>query len=221
MQWGVDNGKLTDNPASRVVVDVRAKVSERIRGFTEDEAALILKAAQKELDPAKRWIPLLCAYSGARISEVCQLRNKDVLQIEGLWCMRFAPEAGSLKNENSERAVPLHPAITDAGFLKFVNAALPGPLFPTLRADRFENRGGSGTKVIGRWVRSLGLKDERLSPSHSWRHRFKTLGRRHGIEDNVVNAITGHFRKSVADAYGEFPVEALYRELCKIPEVKL
>jgi integrase len=147
LQWGVDNGKLTENPALRVIVDVRAKVIERIRGFTDEEASLILKAAVKETDPVKRWIPLLCAYSGARISEVCQLRAKDILQIQDVWCMKFDPEAGSLKNENSERVVPLHPAIKDAGFLKFVNAASSGPLFPTLTVDRFENRGGSGTKV--------------------------------------------------------------------------
>ncbi|WP_091680799.1 hypothetical protein [Methylocapsa palsarum] len=83
-------------------------------------------------------------------------------------------KAGSLKNENSERAVPLHPAIIESGFLRFLNAARSGPMFPGLAADRFGNRGGNGTKVIGRWVRGLGLTDERLSPSHSWRHRFKT-----------------------------------------------
>ena len=59
--------------------------------------------------------------------------------------------------------------------------------------------------------------DPRLSPSHSWRHRLKTLGRRHGLAPDIVNAISGHGKKSVADAYGEYPAEALYRELIKIP----
>jgi hypothetical protein len=36
---------------------------------------------------------------------------------------------------------------------------------------------------------------------------------------DIVNAITGHHRKTIADAYGEFPVEALFRELSKIPPV--
>ncbi|MGO9845471.1 MAG: DUF2189 domain-containing protein [Methylocella sp.] len=39
-----------------------------------------------------------------------------------------------------------------------------------------------GTKTIGRWVRGLGLTDERLSPSHSWRHRFKALGRQFNLD---------------------------------------
>lgn len=220
LQWGVDNGKLAANPASRIVVDVRAKTSERIRGFTDEEAAQILGAAAKEQDPVKRWVPLLCAYTGARLSEICQLRRQDIFQRSGLWCMKFDPDAGSLKNENSERAVPLHPAIETEGFLQFVSATKPGPLFSNLSMDRFGNRGGSGTKIIGRWVRGLGLADERLSPSHSWRHRFKTLGRRHGLMPDIVNAITGHHKKTVADSYGEFPIEALHRELLKIPTLK-
>ena len=33
--------------------------------------------------------------------------------------------------------------------------------------------------------------------------------------------MTGHGSRSVADAYGEFPIEALHRELSKIPELQL
>jgi integrase len=217
LQWGVDNRKLAANPAARIVIDVRSRMTERIRGFTEEEAGLILQHAAREQDPVRRWVPLLCAYSGARLSEVCQLRVKDIFQQGEIWCMKFDPEAGSLKNENSERAVPLHPAIVASGFLKFVKAIGTGPVFANLAADRFGNRGGNGTKVLGKWVRGLGLTDERLSPSHSWRHRFKTLGRQFGLAPDIVNAITGHHRKTVADSYGEFPVEALSRELLKIP----
>ena len=219
LQWGVDNRKIAMNPASRVLVEVRGKMAERIRGFTDEEAALILRQAATHQDPVRRWVPLLCAYSGARISELCQLRGGDIFQHGGVWCMKFDPEAGALKNVNSERAVPLHPAIVTSGFLEFVASQRPGPLFPGLAADRFGNRGGNGTKIIGRWVRGLGLTDARLSPSHSWRHRFKTLGRRHGLMLDIVNALTGHHRKTVADSYGEFPVEALHRELSKIPPV--
>jgi len=221
LQWGVDNRKLAANPASRIVVDVRAKARERIRGFTHEEAARVLRQAANEQDLVKRWLPLLCAYSGARLSEVCQLRAEDIFKQGEVWCMKFDPKAGSLKTESSERAIPLHPAITESGFLQFVKETGSGPLFKGLTADRFGNRGGNGTKIIGRWVRGLGLDDERLSPSHSWRHRFKTMGRRFGLAPDIVNAITGHHRKTVADSYGEFPVEALYRERCKIPKIEI
>ena len=221
LQWGFDNRKLAENPAARITIDVRAKLTERIRGFTDEEAVLILSNAAESTDPVRRWIPLLCAYSGARLSEVCQLRKEDIVSEQGVWCMKLAPEAGSLKNVSSERLVPLHPAVVQAGFLAFSSGSKDGPLFSVLSADRFGNRGGTGTKLIGRWVRSLGITDARISPSHSWRHRFKTLGRRHGIQMDISDAITGHAGKTVADRYGEFPIEALYRELVKIPTISL
>ncbi len=131
--------------------------------------------------------------------------------------MKFDPDAGSLKTVSSERAVPLHQAVIDGGFLDYVKRVKSGPLFPKLKPDKFGKRGGNGTKMIGRWVRDLGLTDKRLAPSHSWRHRMKTLGRRLKMAPDIVNAITGHGTRTVADAYGEYEVTAMYDELMKIP----
>jgi integrase len=156
-----------------------------------------------EADPVKRWVPLLGAYAGARLSEICQLRAEDIALLSGIWCMKFAPEAGSLKTAGSKRVVPLHPTVIEAGFLQFVAKSAAGPLFPSLPPAIFGTRGGNGTKIIGRWVRGLGLTDARISPSHPRRHRFKRPGRRHGLMPDIVNARTGHHRKTVADSYGE------------------
>jgi integrase len=174
-----------------------------------------------EKDPVRHWVPWLGAYTGARVSELCQLRAEDIIKIDAIWCMKFDPDAGSLKTSGSERIIPLHPALLDRDFLKFVATVEPGPIFAALSPDKFGKRGGNGTKMIGRFVRLLGLKDVRLSPSHSWRHRIKTLGRKHRLAQDILNAITGHASKSVADSYGEFPIEALYREICKIPALDL
>jgi integrase len=221
LQWALDNHRLAENPAKRVVIDVKIKPAESKRSFSDAEAAVVLGAALQEKDPVRHWVPWLCAYTGARVSEVCQLRAQDVIEEDGIWCLRFTPEAGSLKNVNSERAAPLHPALIERGFLQFAKAAGSGPLFADLPPNRFGSRGGNGTKVLSRWVRSLGLTDPRLSPSHSWRHRLRTLGRRYGLAPDILDAITGHKRKTVADTYGEFPVEALHREILKIPALDL
>jgi len=199
LQWAVDNQRL---PA-RVTIGLKTRAAGSKRGFDDSEAVRILSAACAETDPVKRWIPLLGAYSGARLSELCQLRVQDIVEVNGIWCMKVLPEAGSLKTAGSERVVPLHPAVIEAGFLQFVSKLRPGPLFAALPPDKFGKRGGNGTKVIGRWVRRLGIKDERISPSHSWRHRFKTMSRRYELMPDIANAITGHFRKIVADTYGE------------------
>jgi integrase len=221
LQWGVQNQQLAENVAEKITIDVRAKQGEKKRSFTDEEGRMILRAALREKDPVRRWVPWIGAYSGARVSEICQLRREDIVEIEGVWCMKILPEAGSVKTSGSERVIPLHPALLTSGFLEFTLKRPSGPIFSGLAPDKFGKRGGNGTKVIGRFVRQLGIVDPRISPSHSWRHRIKTLGRRHGLAQDILEAITGHGSRSVADAYGEFPIEALHRELSKIPALQL
>ena len=43
--------------------------------------------------------------------------------------------------------------------------------------------------MIGRFVRQLGITDTRISPSHSWRHRIKTMGRRYDLAKDILEAI--------------------------------
>jgi len=221
LQWAVDNRKLPSNPAERITMGIKSKAGGARRGYTDDEAKLVLKAAMAESDLVRRWVTYLCAYSGARVAEICQLRVEDVVEVGGIWSFKIDPRAGSLKTVGSERFVPLHPALIEAGFLAFVRKIKKGPLFASLPADRFGSRGGNGTKVLGRWVRSLGLDDPRLAPNHSWRHRLKTLARRHGLAPDIVDAIVGHQGRTVADSYGEVEAQAAYREICKIPALNL
>ena len=215
----VQNRRLPTNPADGVVITVKREPGDDIRDYTDDEAVLVLTAASSAKDPVRRWIPLLCAYSGARLSEICHLRVQDIEQIRGIPTMSFSPEAGPIKNRASVRIIPIHPAVIEAGFLDFVSGVGSGPLFAELKLDRFGKRSLNGAKVIGRWIRKLGLTDELLSPSHSWRHRFKTLARVHGLAVDVVDAMLGHTRATVGDGYGRFPPEAMLKELSKVPRV--
>ena len=137
-------------------------------------------------DYVRRWVPWIGAYTGARPTEICQLRAEDVIKVDDIWCLKFDPAAGSLKMSGSGRIIPLHPALIESGFLKFATKIKSGPLFLELSPDKFGKRGGNGTKVIGRFVRRLGLKNPRLSPSHSWRHRIKTSGRKYGLAQDIL-----------------------------------
>ncbi len=221
LQWGVDNRRLKSNAGERVTIDLRSKLVDKKRGYSDEEARKVLVSARVHSEKWFKWIVFLSAYTGARVSEVCQLRVEDVLKQDDIWCVRFVPEAGALKNANSERLVPIHSALIGEGFLRFVTGVPSGPLFKELKPDRFESRGGTGTKMIGKWVRSLGLVDPRLSPSHSWRHRLRTLGRRHDLSTDILDAVTGHQKRTVADSYGEYPIKSLQRELEKIPTIEL
>jgi site-specific recombinase XerD len=66
-RWGVENELLQHNPATGVTICRAKKAGERMLGFEPEETATILRAAVKQANPVYRWVPLLCAQSGARV----------------------------------------------------------------------------------------------------------------------------------------------------------
>jgi integrase len=221
-RWGVDNELLNANPASGISIRRGKKAGERMLGFEKGEAAIILAAAARAANPVHRWVPLLCAQSGARVSEVCQLRGEDIGCEDDVWFMHFTQEAGALKNPTSERKVPLHPRVIEAGFLEFVQRRGRGPLF----FDPKRRRPGAkkpqpkiAAKNVARWVHTLGIdvgRRFRKDPNHAWRHLFRTLARDAGVEGSVVDAIQGHSASSVGRSYGETLLRTSARAISRI-----
>ena len=163
---------------------------------------------------AAYWLPLLALYTGARQGEIGQLRTMDVVEEHYLdatgdeakaWVIRILFDAGRLKNEHSERRVPIHAALIDAGFLRYVQAAKAAGrhrLFPVLRPDYDGNFTASWSKWFGRWLRgTCGITDKRLV-FHSFRHTFKHFARYSQIAPDVQNEMTGHETGDIADGYG-------------------
>ena len=219
--WAVKNRRMAANPAEGIEVAARDKPGERRRlPYSDEDAALILTASRSEKG-AKRWLPWLLAFTGARLQEVCQSLVRDIRQEGSIWFLDINAdeEHKSLKNSGSVRKVPLHPALINEGFLDYVRSLSPqGPLFPDLKPDRFGRRGGTGTKNIGRWVRALGITDQRKAPNHAWRHRFKDVCRAAGIEKPVHDALTGHSSADVGDSYGlGYRLDTLHTAIQKLP----
>ena len=137
---GKQKFRIAANPAAEVKVEVRKAQRPRSPGFTDEEAKAILGATLRAPSGlgnvagnklAIRWAPWLCAYTGARITEMMQLRKVDVQVISGIPCVIITPEAGSTKTGGFRR-VPLHPHLIELGFLNFVASRPDGPLFFTL-----------------------------------------------------------------------------------------
>jgi len=221
-KWGVNNVRVASNPTTGVAVLHRKRTDERMLGFTDEEARTILQAAEKENRPAIRWLPLLCAASGARVGEMAQLRSEDVIVQDGIHALRITAEAGSVKTLGSERVIPLHPAVIAGGFLAFAEGRR-GALFYDLKRRKTDAKKPSHkivAKNVAAWVQGLGLevgRAHRKDPSHAWRHRFKTLARAARINDSVADAIVGHAPNSVAKAYGTVTLATMKDALDRIP----
>ena len=229
--WAVDDGLLDSNPARDVKpVQLPKQPELRSRSLSDDEARKMLLATRKGREGkegddyvnAKRWVPWLLCYTGARVTEITQLRKADVVKLGEVHAIRITRDAGSVKNKLA-RVVPLHPDLIAQGFLTFVAKRRAGPLFYSpdkRRSDNAINRQANrlGSKLAD-WVRSLGGNPPQ--PNHAWRHRFVTLGERHGLSERAVDAMTGHSSGKMNRRYGENEIDVVFRELEKMPAFKL
>jgi integrase len=227
-EWAKSERLIPNNPFAAVSVTVPRTIRNRDgNAFTEDETRTILRAATTATsDPAKRWVPWLCAYSGARAGEITQLRGIDIERRGNLHVMRLRPAAGSIKTGEA-RTVPLHEHLIEQGFLDFVHMRGKGPLFyeddsTTNRAadDPMKPKRPPAVKVrimLAYWVRSLGISDREVAPNHAWRHTFKQIAQRSGIDARVHDRITGHAANTVAEKYGQATVEDMWAALKKFP----
>lgn len=209
-RWGQRMGRLPAdgmNPFAGIAPP-KAKKGTVKRAFSDEEAGRVLAAARKEKGWL-RWLPWLLCLTGVRLNEACQSVKEDVAVVDGVTVLRVHDDADgrSIKNEESRRDVPLHPALIAEGFGEYVAKLRPGsPLFPDLASDGiFGRRAALATKNLGYWTRrKVGIEDPRISPAHSWRHWFIGACRRVVMPQEVRSAITGHSAKADESAgYGD------------------
>lgn len=144
------------------------------------------------------WAPLMGPFVGARVEEIAQLRVDDVLLINGSWTLRFADlnEQQHLKTQSSYRLVPIHEELKKCGFLSYVEGVKScghKMVFPSHRNANMHMRWGNAFgKWFGRYLEEIGLGDPRLD-YHSLRFNFKQQCSICGIENEVRDALSGHW----------------------------
>lgn len=234
--WGIMEKLVESNPFRDVRISVpRKNVERETKAFSSDEAKTILAAALTSDDKqsfdgrARRWVPWICAYSGARAGEITQLRGMDIQQIGNDYFARLTPSAGRMKTRKA-RTIPLHEHLISQGFLEFVEGARGGPLFydakrliasgPGKKRPR-QSAAERSRSRLGAWVRSLGITDPELSPNHAWRHTFKAQAARNGMDERYSDAITGHTPQSTGRSYTKPIAEDLAQAIKKFPRYKL
>ncbi|MGA0539059.1 DUF6538 domain-containing protein [Neotabrizicola sp. VNH66] len=235
-QWAHENERLPENPAAVVKQAKPKKQRAREAGYTDAEAVKVLKLS-RSYEPkadeygrvretsasvnAKRWVPLLCAFSGARVSEITQLRKEDIRQEGGRWIIRITPDAGTMKAGHF-RDVPLHRQVVAEGFIQFVEQAEEGPLFHTGKdPEKFAAKAVRMTNQVGTWLQESGIVPDGVQPNYAWRHRFKTQARDMGADIRVVDGIQGHAGRTASDGYGDVSIAAKLRVIDALPEYNL
>jgi integrase len=161
------------------------------------------------------WLPVLGVMTGARLSELAQLRLIDVRtdRVSSVVYLDINDESGKkLKTKTSRRQVPIHPVLIDVGFMRYVaarryeaqnDAAL---LFPGLepRGKKAHRWAAAWSKWFNRWRRDRLKIDghETRKDFHSLRHTFVDMTRAAQIEEEVHDALTGHSFKGGSKGVG-------------------
>lgn len=216
INWGKHQRKHRDAMRAAEIISGQIELPTYVEksadetSYTMEEARRVLAAARRETEVRKRWLPWLCLYAGLRISEANALRKSDFFQSEGLWFFKVTTAGRrSVKTPRSDRRIPVHPVLAEEGLLDWVRTAREERLFP---------RGA--TSLLGRWVRSKHVRLARAeaSPNHGLRHLFAGLCRRHNLDSEAAEYLSGHASAKVHAKYGSTDVmlPGLFREMEKI-----
>jgi integrase len=221
--WAVSNRKLPSNPATGITIKLGKPQKLRGKGLTEDEAKAILQAAlsvdgSARTDAARRWVPWLAAYTGARVGELAQLRKQDVTREGDHWVLLLTPEAGTIKT-NEARKVVLHPHAVELGFPAWAGRQPHGHLFlkPSPTGDVLGPLQGVKNR-LAEFARTV-ITDPNVAPLHGLRHRFKSVGMDTGVPQRVLDAIQGHAPRTASDGYGEVSMKAMAMWIERMPRV--
>lgn len=138
---------------------------------------------------ARYWVPLICLYHGLRITEALQLFKSDIVLGEPAM-LRIAVDENeeeqsgdlkrTLKNEATQRVVPIHPKLIELGLLDYVKHCSAwketNVLFPSSIPDDESKSPVLGRSYSQAFLRFL--KQELNFPSGYCNHSF-----RHSLED--------------------------------------
>jgi len=162
---------------------------------------------RRKVGEAAFFLPLIALYTGNRLEEAGQLLVSDVVKGPDGWTFDFNNEGDKrTKNESSNRIVPVHPKIIEAGLLDYIKTLDPkGQLFPSLKANKDGTRTSSFSTWFGEYVRErVGLA--RGKTFHSFRHTYTTAARTVGMAEDVRKSITGHAPGDEGSRYGSVPM---------------
>lgn len=230
----VERRQLKTNPFIGIRVrGVKESKADDEKAFTDAQAKTILTATLAtpshltsiEMKAARRWVPWLCAYSGARVNELTSLTPNEIQRLDGHWCMILRAD---LTKADTERRVPIHKHVLeqdDGEFLRYVEQRRRKglPLFYDPGRSRGAKTGNPHFKKVAErlaeWVGGLGI--DGVAPNHGWRHRFKSVSRDVNMHPEVANFITGHGGGSVSERYGSRWIKTAAKAIAMYPRYRI
>lgn len=145
-------------------------------------------------EDAAYWLPILAIYTGARLSELAQLKSCDVnidCEIPTISISNLG--AGQqVKTEAAIRKIPIHSELIRLGFFTYVKKTVSQgaiQLWPKLKF-RKNKPGGNYSNWFGEFRKTLQLPQG--LDFHSFRHGVRSQLAENDISEPMIDAIMGH-----------------------------
>ncbi len=226
--WAKINQIIENNPAQRLsITPQKGQVNDR-QPFTNEELKLILlseeflgRSKHKRTD-AKFWVTLICAFSGMRLNEACQLYVDDIRQDNsGVWFISINDDADdkSLKTKASEREVPIHSKLIELGLHNYIDHVRKlghQRLFPELKYRKADGYGRSISSWFSKYRERIGIKGKGKA-FHSFRHTVSNFFKQNDIAEVIAAAVIGHDHDTMT--YGNYGDKYSPAKLQKVVEL--
>ena len=194
-------GIKTTNPFEGIKAVALGHDSVKRESLETDEVQQALDACRKKGDDIAT-IMLIALFTGCRISEAAGLLKKDV-KVKGKTPSVFfrAHDARRVKTANSEREVPIHPAL-----LPLINEQLEREPKGLVLFKRYNKRGQktSGDAASGalnkRWKV---IFPKKKITNHCFRHTLEDRLKDADVPQYRIDEILGHSQQSSGAQYGK------------------
>lgn len=221
---------LDKNPFDGLDYLLTGSQSKKRRAFTDEEIKTLFShdRFQGEAKGADFWLPVLSLFHGSRMSELAAL-PLSAFKVGKCGQHYFDLQDQQVKNEGSERLIPVHPSAVEIGFLDYVAALREAGeewLFPDLDHETRHGPGHGFSRDWGRWMTKIGMDDPSIT-FHSFRHTWKRRARASDVKEEIHDVLSGHSPAKVSRKYGEgLDVSDLARNMALIefpmmPKVKV
>jgi len=185
-------------------INLKYSTTQKRRPWTEDELRILFSSEVFTNDSAPKdwraggeaayWLPILGLYTGARISELTQLRSSDIKAESDIPYIEITNEGTNqkLKTAASNRKIPVHSLLIKLGFIQYVQKVQlenHDSLWPMLPV-RINKAGGYFSNWFGEYRAKIGLIG--YPDFHCFRHTVRTKLLEADIKEQLIDMIVGH-----------------------------
>lgn len=215
---------------------IKSEPEKRVTFSIEDLNIIFKSALYSDSPYAKRkttsasywWLPLLALYTGARISELVQMRTSDIDEVKGILYAKVRGDESydqRLKTQAAWRDFPIHPTLLHLGFREYLSELRASGIDRVL--PDFCLKGRTPGQKAGKWWGEIYRKTHlpehlrtRSTPFHSFRHTYITEAKNEArITIEYIQQMVGHDRSQMGATKGYdhgMSIPALFKEIEKI-----